>query len=360
MFTLLFICHNVLHQRHKKIKNKLFELMSIGMITGVFGGTLILFKVAFSHDVSIDLRSIALVLATISGGSVAVVIASIVLILFRLLIYGYSFPALVGAITIGVSGVACMLLGKVKVNNRIKWYMLYSAAALSSLVGLLCIANQQTMRLEIFMYFILLNSLGSIVSCKIYQYLLKTEEAYRALEHEVITDGLTKLYNRRYYNQQLEENIKYVSPTKPLSLIVFDIDHFKSVNDTYGHEAGDEVLRQISSIAKKLILSSHVLSRIGGEEFSIIMPYTDESGAVALAERLRAKVEEQPFKVFNNKMIHITISLGVSNIPQSVVSAHDLFKTADQALYQSKNNGRNQVTLYMACESYMNQKVSLL
>ncbi|MGL4343794.1 MAG: GGDEF domain-containing protein [Cellulosilyticaceae bacterium] len=346
MFTLLFMCHHILYQRHQKTKNRWVELLGIGMITGLFGGSLILFKVVFSNDVSIDLRSIALVLATLAGGNIAVVIAGIVLILFRLFLFGYSYTAIVGAITIGVSVIACIVLNKAKVNTTVKWYILYGVTALSSLAGVLWVANHKGIRMEIFTYFLLLNSVGAIVSCKIYKYLLKTEEAYLALEAEVITDGLTKLYNRRHYNQQLEQNIGCMSDAKPLSLIVFDIDHFKRVNDTYGHEAGDEVLRQISSIAKKLVLSSYILSRIGGEEFSVIMPDTDEKAAVAFAERLRAKVEEQSFKVLNQKGINVTISLGVSNVPQVIGVPQDLFKTADQALYHSKNNGRNQVTIY--------------
>jgi len=154
-------------------------------------------------------------------------------------------------------------------------------------------------------------------------------------------DTLTKIYNRQFYYETLRWEIQRAHRYgKSFSLITFDIDHFKKVNDTFGHDVGDYVLKELSKICQESIRNTDVLARIGGEEFSIIAPETDISRGVVLAEKLRRVVDEYEF----DKVKHISISLGVAQYINGD-NLDDIYKRADVALYKAKNNGRNRVEI---------------
>lgn len=165
------------------------------------------------------------------------------------------------------------------------------------------------------------------------------------LEYLVCYDGLTKIYNRRYFNEYLSGELKKAERyQRCFSLIMFDIDHFKRVNDTYGHDAGDSVLKELSWLIQTNIRKSDVLSRLGGEEFGILAPETGIEDAFRLSEKLRGIVEENTFKYAGK----ITISLGVAQFNQGD-SIDSIYKRADNALYCAKNNGRNRSEIEDNC-----------
>ncbi len=175
--------------------------------------------------------------------------------------------------------------------------------------------------------------------------LQELEEVNRELEEKNTLDELTGLFNRRFYDKKiLAEYRRSKRNLTPLSIIVVDIDHFKAVNDNYGHHVGDLCLIWLSQhIKKSLKRSADVGCRYGGEEFCIVLPDTDSKGAIALAETLRENVAEFDFS-HKEKTISVTLSCGVSPYTQqpSAFPEH-IFIAADKALYQAKRNGRNQV-----------------
>lgn len=160
-------------------------------------------------------------------------------------------------------------------------------------------------------------------------------------------DSLTKIFGRRYVEAWLETEYARVKRyNTDLSLVLFDIDHFKKINDTYGHQAGDFVLQELSATVKSVIRQADVLGRYGGEEFLVCMPETKVEKALLSAERIRKGVEEKEF-IYEGKRIPVTISLGVASfrqMPEDKVSR--FIKDADEALYFSKEHGRNRVTLH--------------
>jgi diguanylate cyclase (GGDEF)-like protein len=172
-----------------------------------------------------------------------------------------------------------------------------------------------------------------------------TETTHR-LEEMAITDDLTGLYNRRHVLNELRaEFSRSVRFGLHLSCLAIDLDFFKDVNDRYGHLMGDQVLRQMSALFQKNFREPDILARIGGEEFLVILPQTAIQGAQVKAELLRKQVEQYPFTVGHDKTIRMTISIGVSAYPDERIQNIDqLIKLADDALYQSKKNGRNRVS----------------
>lgn len=166
----------------------------------------------------------------------------------------------------------------------------------------------------------------------------------RGLELSVI-DQLTGLHNRRYMNGQLEQFMqRAVRGNQPLSLMMTDIDHFKAVNDTHGHQAGDDVLREIGKRLRANVRPTDVVCRTGGEEFVVLMPNTPGDLACAAAERIRKAVAAAGFPVLGGtKDLHITVSAGVSTLQGAGDTIDDLMHRADTALYQAKTGGRNRV-----------------
>ncbi|MGG0382856.1 sensor domain-containing diguanylate cyclase [Priestia filamentosa] len=158
------------------------------------------------------------------------------------------------------------------------------------------------------------------------------------LESLVVTDHLTKLYSRSYLDEQIQKSIEQ---DKLGSLLLLDIDNFKQVNDTYGHQTGDQVLIQVSSIIKNNLRDGDIGARWGGEELAVYLPNVPQHIAVSIAQRLVAKVHKETVP-------HTTVSCGVSSWKRGEKSAHRLFIKADKALYQAKNNGKNQVV--KSCE----------
>ena len=160
-----------------------------------------------------------------------------------------------------------------------------------------------------------------------------------------ITDPLTGLYNRRYMESHLGALVEQAaSRGKPLTALVLDIDYFKSVNDTHGHDAGDDVLREFATRVRKSIRGIDLACRFGGEEFVIVMPETDMAVATIVAERLRRRIASEPFPIHQNtNALEVTISIGIATLDTADDNAASILKRADQALYRAKRDGRNRV-----------------
>jgi diguanylate cyclase (GGDEF)-like protein len=165
------------------------------------------------------------------------------------------------------------------------------------------------------------------------------EEIYRL----TIIDGLTQVHNKRYLYEALErELIRGRRHNRHLAVLMFDIDHFKRINDLHGHLAGDFVLKELARIVQSRIRRDEVFARYGGEEFCIILPETMLDGAVELGERLRQQIQDHTF-VFQQDKIKVTISVGAAVLTDEDRNAGELLKRADERLYQAKNSGRNRV-----------------
>ncbi len=167
-------------------------------------------------------------------------------------------------------------------------------------------------------------------------------DSNRRLEELSITDSLTGLRNRRAFDERLTDAFSHARRyDRPLSLVVLDVDHFKSINDTHGHAVGDLVLREVAERIAKCSRASDFVARIGGEEFAVVLPETPLFEAMQFAEKIRAHIASQTIAG-----LHVTVSLGVANAMHSrVTGTQELFDAADQALYRAKANGRNRTEM---------------
>lgn len=181
-----------------------------------------------------------------------------------------------------------------------------------------------------------------VTDTAIYQTMHKA--AMTKLEMVSRVDGLTQLFNRSHWQSRLAEEFSRAARYgTPLSLIMFDLDHFKSINDTYGHLGGDAVLIQVARIVREAVRENDIPGRYGGEEFGVILVNTPKDGAMIVAERIRATIDSSPVS-FEDGEIPASASLGVTTLLDGVTDSEELIADADAALYYGKENGRNQVT----------------
>jgi diguanylate cyclase (GGDEF)-like protein len=205
---------------------------------------------------------------------------------------------------------------------------------------------------------LLLTSIPIMMSLSktIYANHLHTIKNYESLENTVsklylnsITDSLTNIFNRRYFFEVAQHSIALTQRDgRTLSLLIFDIDFFKKINDTYGHQAGDTVLITLAQKIKSVVREGDIFARIGGEEFALLLQNSSLQEAKDIAEKLRLMIEKTPF-IHNEKSLNITVSIGVSSSKKDTVfSLEALYESADIQLYKAKESGRNRV-----CASYI-------
>lgn len=195
--------------------------------------------------------------------------------------------------------------------------------------------------------FVKITKISDINQRKLYDSHQELERQKQILYRAATTDQLTDIYNRAYLMDVLQtEHQRSQRFSEVFSCVMFDIDDFKKVNDSYGHQMGDEVIKNIASIARKNIRSTDIVGRYGGEEYLIIMPNTNAQGATVIAEKIREMVAKTDFRN-RKKRINCTISLGISDTTISSIKTHDdmLFNT-DTALYQAKKTGKNKTMIF--------------
>ncbi len=180
--------------------------------------------------------------------------------------------------------------------------------------------------------------------CEYIDSLAALREEVQMLSDLVLTDPMTRLFNYRHFSQSLEQEMERTHRSgQPTALIMLDLDHFKQVNDTWGHEVGNRVLRHVAALMVTLLRKIDIPCRYGGEEFALILPGTPLPRAVNAAKRLRAAIEESPLMV-EEKLLSVTASMGVSvYLRNSNFSAEAFVKQVDKLLYEAKTQGRNRV-----------------
>ncbi len=179
---------------------------------------------------------------------------------------------------------------------------------------------------------------------------------FEEVKAQAVTDGLTGLYNRRYFEEYLKKEVtRALRQQQPFSIIGLDLDHLKQINDKFGHAYGDLAIKTVADVLKKNARSIDTAARMGGEEFNVILPGVDSTGAMIAAERIRKALEDQELDTIG----HITASIGVATFLEHSDNIEDILELTDQAMYQSKRNGRNQVTLAKPIEETSWQEIAV-
>jgi diguanylate cyclase len=320
-----------------------------GFYNGILGIILMINSVPTTSETFIDFRYIPILISALYSGFIASFVSSILIGIFRFLILGISNISLVGLIIALFMGIGFGIISLLKLSKKNQYIYCMIIFVIISVASSLVVPVPQNSTV-VFQTLILYYPgylIVSYLSIKYADYILEVIKIYQRLKNEAAKDYLTGLNNVRQFDDRFN-NISQTAIRKgeELSLLFIDIDFFKKINDTYGHNAGDTILKSLAPIFINTCRTYDVVSRMGGEEFSVILLDCSESKAVKIAEKLRGNVEENDFYISDNEAIKITISIGIASYPKLTNQIDNLLENADTALYRAKNSGRNKVVLF--------------
>ncbi|WP_226676065.1 GGDEF domain-containing protein [Rossellomorea aquimaris] len=316
----------------------------MGVFFGVLGLVLMNFTIPLKHNSMMDLRHLAIITVAVYIGWVPALLSAFIITAGRLLMFGVSPEAVVAGTAMFSIGIFSGFMTRLRFGNLYKLQMMNIVSLLIVFFALIKnIGISET--LKVFPYHFFTSLAVGFIAYFIAEQIKRSNEQYHLLEQSATKDFLTSLNNVRQFDVSYNEALKHAHErNEKLSLLLIDIDHFKNVNDTFGHHAGDMVLKELGKVLKHHSRTFDIVSRNGGEEFSILLLDCPHSHGMVIAERIRAAVERHSFFISEEESIRITISIGVSTFPDTL--SHDgeeIFEQADKALYLAKRTGRNKV-----------------
>jgi diguanylate cyclase len=341
-----------------------------GICYGILGNILMVFSFQINSTTIADLRHLAIVVAAAFGGLVPAIIASVLIALGRITLFGFTDTAFVAAISALLTGIVCGWFSKLNIPPTIKAFtMNLIGLFFISIVFTIYIEDKKTL-LNVLLLHYLISLIGGFFAYHLSVYIANSNKAERELNLSLIKlqeseqklhkanellnrlsymDGLTGVGNRRHFDEILnKEWTRLTSTHSPLTLLMFDIDYFKKYNDTYGHLAGDQCLQTIATTIKGLManIPYATFCRYGGEEFAIILTKTNLKKAADMAKLIQMKVQSLTIEHRSSEISDIvTISIGIASvIPSSETEPKNLIHLADTSLYTSKANGRNTIS----------------
>ncbi|WP_180960363.1 diguanylate cyclase [Neobacillus cucumis] len=316
----------------------------MGILTGILGSILMEFSIGIENGTFIDLRHMAIVTAAFLGGITASLIASVIIGAVRLLFSDVNGTLI--AITI-VTIMVGLLMGIIKRLNTSpfkQWFLMtISSTLIYSVVLYFRIRHLEHYHLYL-EEFLVLSIIGGIFTFYLVHFLKLHNFLYFDYKQQATYDYRTGLKNVRQFELHLSEAFSNPNLKKnTIGLLFIDIDHFKQINDTYGHPAGDVILKEFAVLLKKSVRKQDKVFRNGGEEFSALLVDANLEEAAQIAERLRKSVENHSFTLPDQSSLQVTISIGVATNSKKDESSMDLVNQADEALYKAKETGRNKI-----------------
>ena len=337
ILSFIFVGGQLLRDKPLKEGFAVWKKCVVGIFTGILGVLLMHFGVHI-EDSLLDLRYLAVILAVIIGGPIASSITVAIILITRLLFTDYSLASELACYTIIVTGIGIVFIWRMKISIFTKWIWL-NVYSLSILILPLSILFKDVSVVVLYLICCIVAAYITFVSAS---YVLQSNELFQTMKHYATIDALTNLGNVRQFDFEMNRHIgsKHMK-NDSLCLLLIDIDHFKYVNDTYGHPAGDEVLKQLGRILLENAPFPNLVFRKGGEEFALLLPKKMIAFGTRIGEQIRLAVEKHSFQLQNGEKIKITVSVGLSEYKKS---PEQFIQSADDALYYSKRNGRNKVS----------------
>lgn len=339
--TLLFLYTQLTKNSPLHRKSSFRRKIIVGVLGGLLGNILMQYSIHIG-DTIVDLRHIPIILLAFFAGSIPAYISMVIIIIGRILI-GInlsSFFAILMMLLITFGAVYLArspFSGKNKIILSLTWNNFVFSIITSYLIK-----NIDILIILIPIYWVV-SYLGGFAAFYIINYLRSIQLLFEKYKNESTIDGLTGLNNYRKFDDIFNNLMKMIEEkNEKLSLLYIDIDFFKKINDQYGHTQGDEVLKQLGELLQNSTRSFDIVSRNGGEEFTVLLLDCPLEKAMKMAENIRKAVEEYPFHLAGCK-IHISVSIGVACYHETTFDAKNIIDDADKALYNAKNTGRNKV-----------------
>lgn len=314
----------------------------LGTVLGLFGVVLMYFSVPINETVYVDFRQLPILISVYLGGGTAGIVTTVIISVYRLFfVGGLNLSSELAAMNAFVTfAIAIMFLRGRKLSFK-RWNWSLAFTMISTNIFFLITLEENNKWFSITLFSIVY-VLGGVFTYFMLLYLKRSDDLLRLMSEAANRDFLTGLFNLRAFEAFMgQKSILSLQSKAPFTLLMVDIDHFKCVNDTYGHPAGDLVLVELAEVLRDSFRPNDHIARKGGEEFVVVVDRCNREQIVMIAERLRRNVENHVFRLSDGTDLHITLSVGCATYPD--VMLDQLIERADQALYQAKESGRNRV-----------------
>ncbi|WP_158310177.1 GGDEF domain-containing protein [Desulfosporosinus acidiphilus] len=357
--SLIVFGNQIYREVDSRVTSKfLKEVIIAGTLAGIIGSVLIVYSSQTIKGFLIDFSNIAIIISGIYFSLPTAILASIIIYGVKILTLPVHEFGYLGHFITGLSvAVGCGVIGKLKIERWKKWvlecfwvcFVFVANLIITPLPPLPAKLAHSTNEPNLILMIVIYCS-GTILVCSIVFYLMDyiilTNHRYMEIKEAALKDSLTGLNNIREFDRLLNNALEHSKEkNENLSMLFLDVDYFKRINDTYGHPVGDKILKEISSLLQENSRPGDVISRNGGEEFSIILLNCSLQQAVNVAERIRTCVAQYDFIIDSDETIHVTVSIGISSFPETTNQVDQLVRLSDRALYEAKNNGRNKVVV---------------
>lgn len=342
-----FIWHHLFRKHRLTLSSPIKIKILDGLIGGLLGVALMHYSIVINEMTILDLRHIPIILLAYFGGILPPLVAAAVITVGRFFI-DINFSSTVSFFMVFVMAIGAGLITKHwKVAGLKKWTVLLAYSQLIFTLALFIVVDRFSLIMHVAFYHIVSSLVGGFLTYYFVSFIRRYTELYFTYKENSQRDSLTGLYNVRsfdyFYNLMLA---KAKEEAGSFAICLIDVDYFKKINDTYGHTAGDEVLKQLATLLCKLMRDNDIIARNGGEEFSILLENCNTVHAEEIAGRIRNAVEQYEFVLLDKKKINITVSIGIATYNSELNNHDNLYEVADHALYKAKQLGRNHVSTY--------------
>jgi diguanylate cyclase len=347
LIAFVSICYQIFRDRGLNPSLPKNHRILSGVVLGFLGVSLMIYGIHLPYNIIIDLRNLAVILSAISGGWLSAAITTVIICIFRILLYGVNTTSITAIILLLIIAFISCIIAASKIKYQHKWLFSVGISELATCIALGMLIKDINLRKTIIMLYFFATSIMALLFYYYVVYIEDLTESFRRYKLEAKRDFLTGLNNVRQFNNLYRDIIdNAIARHEMVSLLFIDIDFFKKINDSYGHQAGDLVLKKLGEILIKTCRSIDIVSRNGGEEFSVILIDCPPSIAIEIAERIRNAVEAASIELTDTDKINVTVSIGISSYPNPINNYEHLIEKADEALYEAKETGRNKVVLY--------------
>lgn len=347
VFSLVFIYMKLRWISYSKKWHPSISILLDGIMGGVMGFILMYFSIQVTEESMVDMRHIPVMIMILYIGKIPALISGFIIIFSRFFfgINAASINAMYYMIVLLAGYCIIDQFFKKRENSYVKnsVLILYS----NSIFSLFAIKIQDyEILVPLLTTYWIISTLGTLAAIFLFNYIRKSELLFKKYETDSTKDFLTGLSNVREFQKKWDQMIiRLEKKEKPFSLLILDIDFFKTINDTYGHATGDIVLIEIGRIMEACVNKKGFVFRKGGEEFAILLPNCEKEKAYEIADLIRLKIEEYKFNIDSQKDITATVSIGLTSYPYNITHVNEMIEKADELLYQAKVNGRNRIAM---------------
>lgn len=348
LIACISIGNQILINQEVKPSSPLKLRLFFSLMAGILGILLMKNSIIIKKpDIVIDFRNIAIMLTAIYCGLVPSIITGLIIGLFNLFHTDLSILTISKLITAIVIAVGCGFISRLFLSRLKKWAIMSMFTLIVPSITLILVVDRSILLKLISSYWIVL-SIALVLVYLYVGYLDVSKVTYRMYQRDSLKDYRTGLNNVRQFDNEFNKIFKGLTDNCLITMLFIDIDFFKRVNDFNGHINGDKVLADLGKILLSTCNVSDIISRNGGEEFSVLMTDCPRDKVLEVAERIRTVVQDHEFYLIDGQTINITISMGVAIYPDTVDDINKLVQKADESLYEAKRSGRNKVVMLEA------------